>query len=247
MRVWEMVLAFLVAGMAVQEIPLRNGTLALMTWLALALVTNGLMMASKPFRDLLQGREVVVQHGKLMEENLQEAGMTPEDFLRQLRSKRVFQLSDVEFAVMESDGEVNVLLKSDKRPIAPADVGIIAKPDDAPQTVILDGNIVDEGLRNLGLHRGWLKTELDKMGISVENVVLAQVDGMGDLYVDLFDDALQVPAPSTRQLLQDQLQKVAAELTTYALETQDERARAMYRRCAEEMERIQQELKPLLR
>lgn len=86
-----------------------------------------------------------------------EARLTPEDFLRLLRTKRVFQIADVEFAVMESDGEVNVLLKSERRPLTPSDFGRVVTPAAAPQTVILDGNVLDEGLSNLGLNRDWKK------------------------------------------------------------------------------------------
>jgi uncharacterized membrane protein YcaP (DUF421 family) len=246
-RILAVVIGLIAAGMSVNRIPLTAGVLALFTWVVLGLAVNWLMLRSKAFRDLFEGREiVVVQHGKVMEENLKEARMTPEDFLRQLRTKRVFQISDVEFAVMESDGEINLLLKSDKRPMTPADFGRYTAPAAAPQTVILDGNILDEGLFNLGLTRHWLQTELKKIGISAENVVIGQVDPMGDLYVDLFDDAIQIPRPTTRALLSAQLQKVEADLLTFQLETEDAKAKELYQRCLKEIGQMRRELEPLL-
>lgn len=247
-RVWMMIFAFFVAGLAVNLIPLREGLLALAMWTGLAVLVNYMMLKSKAVRDLLEGREIVaVQHGKVLEDNLWEARMNPEDFLRQLRSKQIFQVADVDFAVIESDGEVNVLLKSDQKPLTPADFGRVAAPEDAPQTVILDGNILDEGLRNLGLNRGWLLNELEKKGISAENVLIGQVDSHGDLYVDLFDDALQVPPPSTRQLLEAQLEQAEADLRSYSLEVKDPAVQAMFQECSDKMRQVRQELEPLLR
>jgi len=246
-RITGIVIALIAAGMSTNQISLLSGTLALFTWIVLMLITNYLIMKSKIFRDWVEGKEiVVVQHGKVMEDNLKEARMPPEDFLRSLRTKRVFQVSDVEFAVMEADGEVNVLLKSERRPVTPSDLGRSTTPAAAPQTVILDGNILDEGLSNLGLNREWLGMELDKIGISAENVLIGQVDPAGDLYVDLFDDAIQIPPPSTRALLGAQLEKVESDFLSFGLETQNPEAKEMYKLLYEEVKEIRDELKPLL-
>lgn len=246
-RTVGIVIAFIAAGMSVNLISLQAGILALFTWILLMVATNYLILKSKWVRDLFEGREIVVmQHGKVMEEKLMEAQMTPEDFLRLLRTKRVFQIADVEFAVMESDGEVNVLLKSERRPLTPTDFGRTVTPAAAPQTVILDGNVLDEGLSNLGLNRDWLKTELEKIGISAENVVIGQVDPAGELYVDLFDDVLQVPPPSARALLSAQLEKVESDFMAYGLQTEDKEAKEMYHHCMKDVQRIRKELKPLL-
>lgn len=246
-RIVGIVIALMVGSMSVNLIPFLRGGLALLTWVMLVVIVNYLILKSKAIRDLVDGQEIVViQHGKVMEDNLKEARMTPEDFLKQLRTKRVFQVADVEFAVMESDGEVNVLLKSERRPMTPSDFGRTAAPAAAPQTVILDGNILDEGLFNLGFNRDWLQSELEKIGISAENVVIGQVDPAGDLYVDLFDDAIQIPSPSARALLSAQLEKVEADLLTYGLQTIDPKAKKMYQQCTGEIQKMRKELEPLL-
>ena len=76
---------------------------------------------------------------------------------------------------------------------------------------------------------------------------IGQVDSAGELYVDLFDDTLQVPRPSARKLLAAQLAQAEADLQSYALEVQDPAAREMYQQCAQEMNRVRQELEPYLR
>ncbi len=247
-RLWLLVVGFLVAGLTVDVVPVREGMLALLTWTGLALLVNYMMLKSKAVRDLLVGKEIVaIQHGKVLEDNLWEARMNPEDLLRQLRSKHIFHVGDVEFAVVESDGEVNALLKPDRQPLKAADAGRPTAPEAVPQTVLLDGNIVDEGLRHLGLNRDWLLHELEKIGVAPENVLIGQVDSAGELHVDLFDDTIQVSPPSTRRLLAAQLEQAEADLQSYALEVQDPAVRDMYHHCAEQLSQIRQELEPYLR
>lgn len=249
---WErlsgIVLAILFAAVSVNLISLQVGIVAILTWSLLLLLTGLMMERSKLIRDLLVGKEIiVVQHGKVLEDNLKEARMTPEDFLRELRTKKVFRVADVEFAVLESDGEMNLLLKSDRRPLAPIDLGVHTEAATAPQTVLLDGKVLDEGLGNLGLSRDWLQTELEKIGILPENVLIGQVDSSGDLYVDLFDDAIRIPSPSTRRLMKAQLESVEADLMTYELETKDRKAKDLYKRAQEEIKTILKEMEPYLK
>lgn len=103
-RTAGIVIAFIAAGMSVNLISLRAGVLALATWILLMIAANYFILKSKWVRDLVEGREIVVmQHGKVMEENLKEARMTPEDFLRLLRTKRVFQIASEDFDILHND------------------------------------------------------------------------------------------------------------------------------------------------
>ncbi|GAB7386570.1 DUF421 domain-containing protein [Bacillaceae bacterium] len=222
--------------------------IGLFSWVLAAVAVSYLTLKSKWIRDLLHGREtVLIRHGKIMEDNLKEVRYTPEDLLRQLRKKNVFDLGDVEFAVMETDGEINVFLRSEKQPITPQDLRVNVAPESEPQTVILDGNIMDEALRNLGLNRHWLHVELDKIGVSPENVFIGQVDAMGELYLDLFDDAIQIPRPTTKDLLFSSLKKSEADMETFALQTNNLEAKGMYQEAAKELREIIAELEPVLK
>lgn len=246
--VFTVTIGVIAAVVSLNLVPnLVYGLLALLTWgLAVIGLSYG-SLKSKWLRDLVHGREaVVIKHGKIMEEQLQKVRYSPEDLLQQLRHKNIFNVADVEFAVMESDGEVNVLLKKERQPLTAKDIGIATAPTAGTQTVILDGTIMDEPLGTMGLNRQWLKTELDKIGVSVENVFIGQVDSVGELYLDLFDDAIQVPKPTTRQLLAATLEKASADLSQFALDTENEEAEKLYRECKAELDTIVNELKPLL-
>lgn len=223
------------------------GIIALVAWILLPIAVDYASMKSKFIYDLMNGKEaIVIKEGKVMEENLKTSRFTGEDLLRELRSRNVFNLADVEFAVMESTGDLNVVLKSDKKPITPQDLGIKVSPQTAPQTVILDGNVINESLANLGLNQGWLSAQLENMGVTLDNVFIGQVNSNGELYVDLFDDIVQLPQTNVRELLFASIEKSQADLMAYALETQNPKAKAMYTNDANRLKKVMEKLEPYL-
>lgn len=223
------------------------GFIALGVWIILPAGLEYLSLKSKYFHDLIQGKEtVLIKHGKIMEENLLKTRLTGEELLKELRSKNVFSLADVEFAVMETTGDVNVFLKSDKKPVTPHDLTQKVAPLAEPQTVILDGNILDEPLGSLGLNKEWMRIQLENMGVSLDNVFVGQVDSSGDLYVDLFDDSVELPQPKVKEMIYANMEKAQASLLTYLLETEDETAKLMYEKNAGKLKQLMEKLEPYL-
>ncbi|HZK25670.1 MAG TPA: DUF421 domain-containing protein [Oscillospiraceae bacterium] len=223
------------------------GLAALSVWLVMPFVLDYLELRSKAVHDLLEGKEaIIIKQGKIMEENLKRARLTGEELLRDLRAKNIFSISDVEFAVLEANGELNVMLKSDQQPLTAHDLAWQVTPQTEPQTVILDGNILNDPLTELGLNSDWLQTELVKAGVSLDNVFLGQVNSVGELYIDLFNDAIKVENPSVRQALFATLEKAQADLTSFSLETQQEQAKAMFARNAADLQSVLDGLRPHL-
>lgn len=222
---------------------LAFGLIALGVWVSFPIALDYLALKSKRIHDLINGKAtVLIKQGKIMEDNLCRLRLTGEELLRELRSKNAFNLGEVEFAVMETTGDLNVLLKSDRKPVTPHDL----EQKVAPQTVILDGNMLDEPLASMGLNRAWLKLQLEKMGVSLTNVFIGQVDSSGELYIDLFDDTIQLPEPKVKEMLYANLLKVQADLMTYALETQNQAAQTMYSNNADKLKQVLEKLEPYL-
>lgn len=223
------------------------GIVALAVWIVLPVLMDYLSMKSKTIYDLINGKEtILVKEGKVMEENLSQVRFSGEDLLREMRSKNAFNLADVEFAVMESTGDINVVLKSDKKPVTPHDLGIKVSPQTAPQTVILDGNVINESLSNMGFNQGWLNAQLENLGVTLDNVFIGQVDSSGELYVDLFDDMIAIPQSNVKELLYANIEKAQADLMSYALETENQKAKAMYTNNANKLKNVMEKLKPYL-
>ncbi|WP_413380375.1 DUF421 domain-containing protein [Alkalihalobacillus sp. 1P02AB] len=227
------------------SIPSALAFTALIVWSTVTALIYYLSVKSAKFRVLLFGKGTpVIQGGKILEDALNKQHITGDELLRKLRKKDVFQFADVEFAMLETNGELNVLLKEDKKQ---AVARSSTKKNKQPETVVADGRILDQNLGNRGLNRDWLQTELAKQDVSLESVFLAQIDANGDLYVDLFDDSLQQQDPVTIPLLKATMQKIQADLQLYSLDTDNQTAKEMFKRCAEQINEAYLEIERDLR
>ncbi|MFB6362984.1 DUF421 domain-containing protein [Paenibacillus elgii] len=225
-----------------------NGFIALFLWFAVPLLLEMLTLKSKRLRDWFEGKGTVfIKEGKILENNLKKERYTADELLEQLRAKNVFNVADVEFAMLEPSGEVSVLLKKENQPLTAKHLGIKTAPERESQAVIIDGNMMDEPLATAGLSREWLLTELEKIGVTLENVFMGQVDAYGGLHVDLYDDMLLVPDDVSKPLLFATLKKCEADLSLYALAVKNEGAKRVYERCVEQMKRILEQAEPLLK
>ncbi|MCW2277997.1 DUF421 domain-containing protein [Heliophilum fasciatum] len=243
-----MVLGVTAAMMTFNPALTLPGGVLLITWAALFMAMQFLAIKFKGVRDWIQGREtILINHGQVLEDKLLEARLTPEDLLSRLRRKDVFNVADVEFAIMEPTGEMSVLLAKENQPVTAKGLGMPVGHASVPQTVILDGEIMDEPLAALGLNRGWLHTELKKAGVAEENVFIAQVDSVGQLYLDLFDDAIALPHPKTKELLFATLKKNQADCELFALSTRHEATKRMYTSAAQTISDVVRDLEPLLK
>ncbi|WP_336772825.1 DUF421 domain-containing protein [Paenibacillus sp. MMO-58] len=223
------------------------GLISLGCWVLVSVGIEFLQLKSKKGRDLIDSKAtVLIKGGKVLEDNLKKERLTSDELLEQLRKKDVFRVADVEFAIMEPSGDISVLLTRENQPLTPAHLGIKVAPEHEPQTVIMDGKILDEPLSTVGLNRRWLATELEKIGVSLDNVFIGQVDAYRQLYVDLYDDHIKVPQPQLKAELYALLKKIEADLELFGLSTKNTDAKHMYERCAQEMRQVITKMKPLL-
>ncbi|MDN4076079.1 DUF421 domain-containing protein [Fictibacillus terranigra] len=226
---------------------IMHGLISMSIWSLVPFAIGLVSLKSKKVRDFAEGKaRIIIKDGKIMEDNLKKERYTIDELLEQLRNKNVFEVSDVEYAVLEPNGHLSVLLKKENQPLTAKDLQIKVAPIKEPQTVIMDGNILDEPLSNRGLNRGWLNEELDKAGVSLDNVFLAQVDSYGQLTMDLYDDKIQVPSPQEKPLLLASLKKCQADLEMFALQTESKDAQRAYNKNADRLTHIINKLKPML-
>lgn len=223
------------------------GVLSLIVWVTVSFAIELSQLKSKKIRDFIDGTAtVLIKNGKVLEHNLKKEKLTVDELLEQLRARDAFSLADVEFAIMETNGEINVLLKREQQAITPKHLGIKVAAETAPEAVIMDGKIMDEALAIMGLNRGWLTEKLEVQGLRAENVFLAQVDSAGKLYIDLADDRLELQQPEDKASLYAQLKKCEADLELFALSTRDKEAKAMYAGHAKRLQELLKTIKPLL-
>ncbi|MEK8129354.1 DUF421 domain-containing protein [Paenibacillus filicis] len=230
------------------EAHFMHGVIAIMIWFLIPFLFEFLTLKSKRLREWVEGKgTVMIKEGKIMEDNLKKERYTADELLEQLRNKSVFSVADVEFAILETSGDLSILLKRENQPLTPKHLGIKVAPESEPQAVIIDGNIMDEPLATAGLSRAWLQTELEKIGVTEENVFLGQADSYGQLTVDLYDDVIKVPQPAVKPLLLATLKKCEADLALFGLSTRQPEAKAMYENSMRQMAEVIRQAEPLLK
>lgn len=223
------------------------GLIALAVWVAFSLGIEFLQIKSKKARDFIDFKStVLIQDGKILEDNMKKEKLSSDELLAELRKKDVFKFAEVEFAIMESDGAINVLLKRENQPLTPSHLGIKVAPEQPAQAVIMDGNMMEKPMDTLNLSRGWLNSQLEKQGLTLENVFLGQVDGYGELTVDLYADKVQVPKPQDKPQLYALLKKCEADLEMFGLSTKNKEAKKMYEESSETLQAMLQTLKPFI-
>ena len=179
-----------------------HGVLAIAVFSTITLLVDILALKSKKFRDLVEGTgTILIKDGKVMEDNLKKEKYSISELESLLRQKNVFNIADVEFAMLEPKGDLSVLLKKENRPLTPKDLNYRLQMTKYRKRLSWMGRLLMTRCLLQEKDRNWLHTELDKLGVTIENVFMGQVDSYGELTVDLYDDQIKVPSPQVRPLL----------------------------------------------
>ncbi|MED3572289.1 DUF421 domain-containing protein [Cytobacillus praedii] len=229
------------------ESNMAHGILAIFLFGSITYLVDFLSLKSNSFRDFVEGKSTIfIKDGKIMEDNLKKENYSTDELGTLLRQKDVFNVADVEFAVLEPTGDLSVLLKRENRPLTAKDLNMKVPNEKAPQMIIRDGEIVFDALAAVGKSKKWLDLELEKLNVTLDNVFYGQVDSYGELTVDLFDDKIQVPTPQTRPLLMAMMKKCQADLEIFSLETESADAKKMYEKNAKKLNEAINTLSPYL-
>ena len=135
---------------------------------------------------------VVVMNGKIMEDTMKKMRYRASDLLEQLRDKGVFDLNEVEFAILETNGKLSVLKKPQFQPVTPLHMNVPSIPTGMGTELIYDGQIVKQNLTDFNLTEEWLDSQLKAKGIkNVSEVFLAMITPNGSFYIDTYMDRLK--------------------------------------------------------
>lgn len=184
----EFVVTMLVANLAsipMQDgaIPLFSGLVPILTVLGMELVISWLTVKSIVMRRLFCGKPVIlVKNGQILEDNLRATRITLDELTGHLRQKDVLNISDVQIAILETDGELSVFLYPEKMPACAADAKVQVQPRDLPVTVICDGLLLEENLKGLGKDAAWLSAVLKKHRAKIHETLLLMADADGNVF-----------------------------------------------------------------
>ena len=178
----EFVVTMLVANLAaipMQDgaIPLYSGLVPILTVLGMELVLSGLILRSVRLRQLLCGKPVIlIDNGKILQENLKSARINLDELTGQLRAKDVLDIRTVQFAILETSGDLSVFPYPKEKPASAKDAGIHPKPQFLPVTIVEDGFLSRENLGRAGKDEAWLKQVLQEHRAEIADTLLLTVD-----------------------------------------------------------------------
>jgi len=167
------------------DVGAREGITALVVFTMLSFVVSFICIKSYSGRKLLDGTPtMLIEKGKIVEGGLKKTKLTINDLLEECRQKDVFDIANIEYAILETSGKLSVLLKSQHQPLTPQNMRVKTNYQGLCVNVIIDGKAVDEHLRSINLDENWLNAELKKQNFeNCTRVLLAYVDNQGKLVV----------------------------------------------------------------
>lgn len=169
---FEMIVLFMMAELAAipiesLDIPLINGAAAIITLLFLEVTLSFLSTKSQKINNILNGKpSILIDRGNINVKVLKNQRITIDDLMEQLRLKNFPSPADIDYAILESNGDLSVIPKPDKAPLTPADMGIQTSSKIMPMVLISDGMFYKNNLKALGKEEGYLKKELLKLKIT---------------------------------------------------------------------------------
>lgn len=165
----------------------------LITWAALGFLMEIITLKWRYASKVLEGQpDIVIMNGKILEKTLKKAKYRVSDIMELLRNQGIFDLNEVNYAIMESNGRLSVMKKPEYQPLTPNDMNIQVKDKGIGTELIYDGILFTENLKQAGKDESWLMDQLKSQGISdISEVFLASVNPEGNLYIDKYDDHIQ--------------------------------------------------------
>ncbi|ALS27023.1 membrane protein [Paenibacillus sp. 32O-W] len=212
LSVFDLIISFMIAEIAVIVIedvkrPIWDGVLPMALLVAIQIATAFLALKSRTVRRLLDGKpSVIIAKGQLNREAMRKERYNIDDLTSQLRENQLSSPDDVEFAILETNGKLSIVKKNENenaqqdasdphrqesgasgqaaQPMAPSDM---FRFESLPVSLIMDGQVQDEHLQQLGKSRFWLKNELRRNGVSnFRDVFFCSIDHEGKLYINTY-------------------------------------------------------------
>lgn len=155
-----------------------NGLLAILIYGILSYTVSTLTIKSIILRRFFTGTPtILIQNGKIIEKNLKKVKFDINDLLEESRSNGYFDISEIEYALLESKGTLSILPKGEHQPIKIKDMNLKPKKQSLVANVIIDGNIMEENLNNMNKDINWLKKQIKQKGYkNNDQILLATLD-----------------------------------------------------------------------
>lgn len=164
-------------------IPLFNGIVPILGLLVMHLIISVINLKSLKAREIICGKpSILIYRGKINEKELRKERFTMNELQERLRGNNVVNLGDVEYAILETSGQVTVILKPEKRNTIPEDFNILPEYEGIPYDLVVDGKVMNKNLKEIGKDYKWLVKQVKKFNMSPEEALIVTIDGKGQIF-----------------------------------------------------------------
>ena len=188
MQPFELAISIMIADLAsipMTEIgiPISNGIVPILGLLIMHLIISVINIKSITLRKIICGKpSILIYRGKIDEKVLKKERFTIIEFQVRLRRNNVVNLGDVEYAILETSGEVTIILKPEKRGTIPEDFNIVPEYEGISYDLVVDGRVMNENLKKLGKDYKWLEKQLVPFKMKPEEALVVTLDGKGQIF-----------------------------------------------------------------
>lgn len=189
MEISEFIVAALIADLAATPlqdigIPLLNGLVPIIIMFCFEIIIAGLNMRSVKLRKLTYGRpELIIRDGRIIREAMRKNRFTLDELMQELRAQGLTDTAQVEYAVLETNGQLSIILKSGNQPATASQMGVDADDVSYAHIIINEGRILDNNLKLLGRDRRWLANELKRQNLrSADEVYILTLSENGSVF-----------------------------------------------------------------
>lgn len=164
-------------------IPITNGIIPILGLLVMHLIISIVNLKSIKLREIICGKpRILIYRGKIDEKALKKERFTINELQERLRGNNIMNLGDVEFAILETNGEITVIQKPEKRAVVPEDLGITPEYEGISYDLVIDGKVMNVNLKKIGKNYNWLKKQLDKFNMLPEEALVVTIDGKNSIF-----------------------------------------------------------------
>jgi uncharacterized membrane protein YcaP (DUF421 family) len=188
MQPFELAIAIMIADLAATPmteigIPLLYGIIPILGLLFMHIIISLLNLKSMKMRELICGKpRILIYRGKIDEDAMKKENFTINELQERLRVNNINNLGDVEFAILETSGQISVVPKPEKRPLNPKDFNINAEYEGIAYDLVIDGKVMTENLKKIGKTREWLEREVGKFNINPEDALVVVLNGDNSIF-----------------------------------------------------------------
>lgn len=185
---FEFVISIMIADLATIPmsevgVPIFDGIIPIFSLLIMHLIITVLNLKSMKFRSIVCGKpSMLVEKGSINEQVLEKERFDLSELQERLREKDVFSISDVDYVILETNGEISVILKNNKKQPTVEDLNLKPEYTGITYNLILDGKVMHKNLKKIGKDNRWLKKELKKFHTEPKDVLIATIDESGEIF-----------------------------------------------------------------